>query len=179
MFASQRNWIPSRRYLRLIWNRPSLIAACTILLYALLSSGCDIQEQQDEFAEQASATPNGYAATDNTGRILSDDEDDWRTAPLFAGKVRVDPAYPNPVSGDFVTIPVTILDFNSIRGAIQLRAFGGSGHFIVLDEIPNAGSPGAYVFNFSPGLLGQNGLHRLYLFDSASEIISYGDLLVQ
>lgn len=160
------------------YYRP-LILVSVLGLVTVSYLGCDLQEQQDEFAEQASAPANGIASTDNTGQILSDDEDDWRTAPLFAGKVRVDPAYPNPVSGDFVTIPVTVLDYSAIRGVIQLRAFNGSGRFIVLDEIANASSPGAYILNFSSGLLGLTGLHRLYLFDGASEIISYGDLLVQ
>ncbi len=81
-------------------------------------TGCDSQEQQDEFVQDAGATPEGFARTDQTGLILDDDQNDWRVAPVYGGKVRFDPAYPNPVAASFVTIPVTILEFNSIQGGL-------------------------------------------------------------
>lgn len=153
---------------------------CTaVLAVAVFVGACDTHNQQDEFADRASATPSGYTNTGDGGQVISEDEDDWRTAPLFVGKVRVDPAYPNPVSTDFVTIPFTVLDFNAIRGGLEVRGFDSSGRFIVLDTEPGANNPGAYIFSFTPALLGRTGLHRLFIFDGFGEIVSYGDLLVQ
>jgi hypothetical protein len=72
-----------------------------------------------------------------------------------------------------------VLDFDAVRGGLILRAFNASGRFVLLDEERDATQPGAFIFSFSPALLGQTGLHRLYVFDGFGEIVSYGDLLVQ
>lgn len=150
-----------------------------LLVLALIAGACDTQGRQDEFAEGASRPPSGFVRTDADGKILSDDPDDWRTAPLFVGKVRIDPAYPNPSSGGFVTISFAVLDFNAVRGGLFLRAFDDNRRFIRLDEAPEATQPGSYVFSFSPALLGRTGLHRLYVFDGFNEIVSYGDLSLE
>lgn len=154
---------------------PRALLLCLVVLFA----GCDGQRLQEDFADAASRPAEGITRTDEAGRIVSEDEDDWRTAPLFLGKVRVDPAYPNPVSTQFVTIPFVILDFNAIRGGVVLRAFDANRRFIFLDSEEQATQPGSYILSFSPGLLGRKGLHRLYLFDGVGEIISYGDLELQ
>ena len=126
----------------------------------------------------ASVTPAGFVKTDTAGRIIEEDKDDWRVAPVYGGKVRFDPAYPNPVSIDFVTIPVTILEFNSIQGGLALRARDASGNLRTLDDILDAGDPGAYVFRFSPALLNRTGLVRIFIFDRLGELVSYGDLMI-
>jgi hypothetical protein len=142
-------------------------------------TGCDSQEQQDEFVQDAGGTPEGFARTDATGRILDDDENDWRVAPIYGGKVRFDPAYPNPVAGSFVTIPVTILEFNSIQGGLTLRARDASGSLRTLDDILDASDPGAYIFRFSPALLNRTGIVRIFIFDRLGELVSYGDVMIQ
>lgn len=158
-------------------NRLLFLILVTFLAGAFI--GCDSQQQQDDFVADAGKTPAGYVKTDNTGRIIEEDTDDWRVAPVYGGKVRFDPAYPNPVSIDFVTIPVTILEFNSIQGGLALRARDASGTLRTLDDILDAGDPGAYVFRFSPALLNRTGLVRIFIFDRLGELVSYGDLLVQ
>lgn len=145
----------------------------------LLTSGCDSQEQQDAFVQDASATPVDFARTDATGRILDDDADDWRVAPVYGGKVRFDPAYPNPAAGGFVIIPVTVLEFNAIQGGLALRARDASGRLRTLDDILDASDPGAYIFRFSPTLLNRTGLVRVFIFDRLGELVSYGDLMIQ
>lgn len=142
-------------------------------------AGCDSQEQQDEFVQDAGATPEGFAQTDDAGRILDDDQNDWRVAPIYGGKVRFDPAYPNPVVGSFVTIPVTILEFNSIQGGLTLRARDASGSLRTLDDILDTSDPGAYIFRFSPTLLNRTGLVRIFIFDRLGELVSYGDLMIE
>jgi len=158
---------------------PFLPLVLMVLVAGTLFTGCDSQEQQDEFVQDAGATPEGFARTDNTGRILQDDENDWRVAPIYGGKVRFDPAYPNPVAGEFVTIPVTILEFNSIQGGLTLRARDASGSLRTLDDILDASDPGAYIFRFSPTLLNRTGLVRVFIFDRLGELVSYGDLMIQ
>jgi hypothetical protein len=153
--------------------------AVFLLMAGAFIAGCDSQEQQDEFVQDASSTPDGFARTDNTGRILDDDENDWRVSPIYGGKVRFDPAYPNPVAGEFVTIPVTILEFNSIQGGLTLRARDASGSLRTLDDILDASDPGAYVFRFSPTLLNRTGLVRIFIFDRLGELVSYGDLMIE
>jgi hypothetical protein len=142
-------------------------------------TGCDSQEQQDEFVQDAGATPEGFARTDQTGLILDDDQNDWRVAPVYGGKVRFDPAYPNPVAASFVTIPVTILEFNSIQGGLTLRARDASGSLRTLDDILDTSDPGAYIFRFSPALLNRTGLVRIFIFDRLGELVSYGDLMIE
>ena len=158
---------------------PSGLPSLFLILALTLTAGCDSQQQQDEFVRDAGATPQGFVNTDATGRIINEDKDDWRVAPVYGGKVRFDPAYPNPVSIDFVTIPVTILEFNSIQGGLALRARDASGTLRTLDDILDASDPGAYIFRFSPALLNRTGLVRIFIFDRLGELVSYGDLMIQ
>ena len=150
-----------------------------LVLFLLTLSSCDSQQQQDDFEQSASNTPANFARTDSQGAIINDDKDDWRTAPIYGGKVRFDPAYPNPATIDFVTIPVTILEFNSIQGGLRLRARDANNVWRTLDDILDATDPGAYIFRFSPALLARTGLVRLFVFDQLGELVSYGDLMIQ
>ena len=153
---------------------PILIAAVLLVL----STGCDSQQQQDEFVASASRSPEGFVRTDETGAIIDEDEDDWRTAPVFLGKIRFDPPYPNPISGDFLTLPVTVLEFDAIQGGLVLRARDASGQLRLLDEVTDASSPGAYIFRFSPVILARTGLVRIFVFDRLGELITYGDVQI-
>ncbi|MBT4603538.1 MAG: hypothetical protein HOC28_10410 [Bacteroidetes Order II. Incertae sedis bacterium] len=78
-----------------------------------------------------------------------------------------------------MTIPVTILEFNSIQGGLSLRARDASGNLRTLDDILDSSDPGAYIFRFSPALLARTGLIRLFIFDRLGELVSYGDLMVE
>jgi len=129
--------------------------------------------------DDASLPASGYAQTNADGIILDDDKDDWRTSPVYGGKVRFDPAYPNPATADFVTVPVTVLEFNAVQGGLVLRARDSAGRLRTLDEIQSAADPGVYVFLFSPSILARTGLVRLFVFDRLGEVVTYGDLLVQ
>jgi len=154
----------------------------SILLALLITAtlaGCDSQEQQNNFVDDAGRAPSGFARTDDTGRILDDDMDDWRTAPVFAGKVRFDPAYPNPVGGEFVTIPVTVLEFNAVQGGLVLRGRDANGTLRTLDDLPEAAEPGVHAFLFSPSILARDGLVRVFVFDRVGEIVTYGDLFLE
>ena len=151
-----------------------------IFLALLLAVGaCDTTGQQDEFAKDAGRAPSGIAQTDAGGTIVSDDKDDWRTAPVFAGKISLRPAYPNPTPVDgFVTLPVTVTAFREIVGPLSIKVVR-QGLLYTLDAIDSPGEPGAYIFQFSAALIGARGLHRLYVFDGTGEIVSYGDVEIE
>lgn len=150
------------------------------MIIGFLGSGCDSQRDEiDAFIASANRAPMGFVRTDEIGTVIEEDRDDWRVSPIFAGRVSVSPAYPNPVSSGFVTIPVTVRDFSSVRGGLALWARDVSGRLRVLDEIPGADQPGVYVFNFAAALIGRTGLVRLFILDGTQEIVSYGDLLIE
>jgi hypothetical protein len=165
-------------------QRLSFIA---LFLFAAAAGGCDSQEAQLEFENDANMPPDGIVVTDEDGTIISDDPDDWRTSPSFAGIVRFDPAYANPTAGDLITVPVIVQQFNALPGGLELRGFDDTGRLTLLDDLPQATQPGAYTFVFSPSqfsitgdLAAARGLHRVFVFGirGSSEIISYGDILV-
>lgn len=155
---------------------PILLVAFVL---AIVSAGCDTQENTEAYVAAASREPVGYTKTDTQGTVTTEDQDDWRTAPIFIGKVRIDPAWPNPTRGTIVTIPVSVLEFEAVRGGLVLRTRDPSGRLSILDEIPDATSPGAYVFQFTPALIGRTGLVRLFVLDRFGELVSYGDLLLE
>lgn len=161
-----------------VTKRWFIILTTAVLLFV---TACDSQGEQDDFAADASATPSGFVRTIDGSEILDDDLDDWRTAPIYAGKVSIRPAYPNPAAfQDFATVPFSVTAFNSVVAPVQLKARrDGNGPLITLETIDQAGDPGSYAMTFSAARLGRTGLHRLFIFDAAGELVSYGDLMVQ
>ncbi|MEZ4698922.1 MAG: hypothetical protein R2834_01220 [Rhodothermales bacterium] len=160
----------------------SIVAVAAGLVLTLLSAGCDTQAAQEEFIDEANAPASGITIIlDDSfgGATCREDADDWRIAPVYNGVVFVDrPPAPNPVSGSLVTITIRVLQFDRVRGGLVLRSFGAANTLLVLDTILDATAPGEYIFQFSPSLLSANGIHRLFIFDSLGEIVSYGDLFV-
>lgn len=146
-------------------------------LVALLVLGCDTGALQDQFADDAGRVPAGYTATDRNGGVQEEDPDDWRTSPVYAGKVRLDPAFPNPNSGESVTLTVSILEFGGVQGGLYLRARQNNGALVLLDALQDD-APGTYLLTFSPAALARAGLVRVFLFDARGEIVSYGDVLL-
>jgi hypothetical protein len=93
--------------------------------------------------------------------------------------VLIDPAFPNPTApSGSVSIPVSVREFNSIQGGLELVSYDENGISRRLDEIRDARDPGAYVFTFNPGLLGVQGLIRLFIVDTRGTLVSYGDLFI-
>lgn len=148
-----------------------------VLVAAVLATGCDSGALQDKFAEEASRPPSGYTVTDRNGAVTNEDPDDWRTSPVYTGKVRVEPAFPNPTTGESITVTVSILEFDGVRGGLYLRARQPNGNLLLLDTVQDD-APGTYLLSFSPATIARSGLVRVFLFDSAGEIVSYGDVLI-
>lgn len=169
------------------------MAGLAVLLLGALAA-CDSGALQEEFRQEAEGPPSGITRMDESGRLVRNtsgdpvevDSTDWRTAPAFAGRVRFDPAYPNPTSGELVTIPFVVPFTNGVPGGLLIRGFSNTGRFVLLDDEPDAANSGAWSFVFSPALLSASGdvtsvrgLHRLFVFDFQGEIVSYGDLLIE
>ncbi|MEM9665558.1 MAG: hypothetical protein AAF970_11530, partial [Bacteroidota bacterium] len=128
--------------------------------------------------EDAFLAPSGFTETDVDGLVANTDQDDWRIAPAYTGLLRVSPAFPNPAGAVTINIPVNVFQFNRIAGGLALRTSDASGRLITLDTIPEAASPGGYVFAFSSLLLQPNALQRVFVFDGANRLVSYGDIRV-
>lgn len=150
-----------------------------VAVAVLISAGCDTAAQQKDFLDEAQATPSGITQTDQNGEVVSLDDDDWRTAPLFLARVEVEPAYPNPASGVVVTIPFRVLQPNEVSGGVYVRSFDADGDVIPLGESLETSGPGLYIITISPAQLGPTGLHRLFVTDVFGDLISYGDLDVR
>ena len=156
-----------------------LAAACVAALFWV--AGCDTQGAQDRFADEAARAPDGYTETNSSGEIINADADDWRTSPVYRGRITVDPAFPNPVSAEIVSLPLTIIGFDGVRGgALTIRAYDVDRVSLIglADPIEITG-PGSYSFRFSTGRLTTKGMHRVFVFDLGGELVTYGDLLVQ
>jgi len=157
-------------------NRLLSVAMSGALLLSL--TACDTQDQQEEFIRSADQVASGFTETNESGEIINEDLDDWRTAPVYIGSIRIDPAFPNPTAGEFVTIPLTVTLPGSIRGGLRVSAVDRNRRLVVLDELIEASDPGAYVFQFSALNL-DPGLQRVFIFDGFGELISYGDLMIE
>lgn len=160
---------------RLCWGVWLLI----LLSGLLLLSGCDTQDRQDEFAAEAGRPPAGFTETTAGGEVVAEDEDDWRTAPVYFGAVRVDPASPNPATaGDLISIPITTFPSDRVPGRLSLRALNNADRFFEIQSLELQGS-GLYGFSFDTAVLPRRGLQRVFLFDGVGELVSYGDILVE
>lgn len=144
-------------------------------------SACDTQGEQDDFARDASAPPSGFVRTTDGAEIIDDDLDDWRTAPVYAGRISFRPAYPNPASiDDFVTVPFSVTAFQEVAAPLQIKTVRESDRLLItLETVEEAADPGSYAFTFSAARVGSTGLKRLYIFDAAGELVSYGDLMIE
>ena len=156
-----------------------MIALRVVLALTMIAGigACDTAEEQHTFENQAFTDPIGFTRTTESGKIESEDEDDWRISPASHGRIIIEPAFPNPVpSGASVTIPVRVRFSDSVRGGLEVTTYDSNGIPRRLDSIRDAGDTGAYVFKFSPRVLAFKGLIRVFIVDTRGRLVSYGDL---
>jgi len=154
-----------------------------LTLAVLLLSGCNTRGEQSEFVARALQPPDGITATDVNGRGTgAEDPDDWRTAPLYAGRVVVEPAFPNPVVfGGQVTVGVTLLGFEGVPRGVRIDALRSDGQQLFeIARRPEVDQDGFFPIRFNlSAAVGEDGPVRLVLFDiGRNEIISYGDVQI-
>lgn len=175
--AKRGDHLSEQSPVKLLKSRDIRVAMSAVALCLVVA--CDTADLQREFLEDAQSAPSGFTQTDQNGGVLTTDEDDWRTAPVFVGRAIVDPAYPNPVSAGLVTVPFRILQFDELSGGVFVRAFDANGRLIPLGEMVETTGPGQYTITINPAQLGTTELHRLFVMDVFGELISYGDLDVR
>lgn len=154
-----------------------------LALVGLLLSGCNTRGEQSEFVAQALQPPDGITATDENGTVVgSEDPDDWRTAPLYAGRVAVKPAFPNPVAfGQQATIGVNLRVFEGVPRGVRIDALRSDGQQLFeITSRPEVNQAGFFSIRFNlSAAVGEEGLVRLVLFDiGRNEVISYGDVQI-
>ncbi len=150
-----------------------------IVIAVLGVSQCDTARLQDEFEADAFSTPSGYTQTDQSGQVVSADDDDWRVAPAFSGKIIVDPIYPNPSPGGLVVVPFRVLEADPSVVGIFVRAVRSDGSTIPLGESFDIQTPGFHDIRINPSIIGSVGLSRLFVVDNRGQLVSYGDIQVQ
>lgn len=164
----------------------ALALACGLALTSVLAA-CDTNVEQDAFFLDSERPPEGFTRTADGGAVDSShvDPDDWRVGPAFAGAVRVEPAWPNPVGRNgLVTLVVTDVFGDAIVGGLRLQGITNTAprQFVELDRDDSAGP--VYVFTFDPTRLrltaGDDAqLFRVRVFTQDAALITYGDVLVQ
>jgi len=160
-----------------------------IILFAAIIFGCSSSDEQREFERQAMQQPSGFTQTDASGAVTgSIDRDDWRIAPFFQGLVEIEPAYPNPVmTTESVNLEITVTGIESVSG-LRISVILDGGHFReIFSDLASPMNFGLMVVHFSPLELsrfqndadGARGLKRILIFDGSSNLISYGDIMVE
>ncbi len=158
-----------------------------VIIIAILLVACSsADEAQRKFEDNAFRSPRNITETNNAGDVISEDPDDWRTSPLFAGFVDVFPAFPNPTTGQTVTIELFVTGIGSVNG-LEVFRIDDRGRFrsLYFDErspLPVGFSQiiiNPIQFSESGTISGARGLHRVFIFDRRENLISYGDILVE
>ncbi len=155
--------------------------------FVLILAACSRNSAQDKFESDARKAPTGITRTDASGRILSNDPDDWRIGPMFQGFVDISvPAYPNPSQNQRITIDLIISGLESVNG-IEVYTRTALGEPLFLYEIPDRPIPiGVSQIFFDPISLSPFrtydnaiGIHRIYIYDRNGNLISYGDVEIE
>lgn len=158
----------------------------------ILAAGCDTGSAVADFEAAAAMPPAGITQTDENGNIVGNvDPDDWRTSPRFPS-VAVAPAYPNPVAVNFtgpVQIDVSVPFRESIAGGLELLIWDPrlpEPFPRLIDRIPAQAIFQLNTLSFTRSdvqttlnIVDPRGLYRLYIYDGAGRLVSYGDVRVE
>lgn len=146
--------------------------------------GCDVTNtgvNQEAFERDALETvPSEFTETDASGTVMSEDTDDWRTAPLYAvGRFEITQLpYPNPYAE-----PSGLSFSGFVEGASELvlRRLQSNGALVFLArEEPGAGTQPFFFTDDGTWFSGvQPGLHRLVVLDGRGRVVTYGDIQVE
>lgn len=159
-----------------------------ILISLFTWNGCSSDDDEQRlFERKAFQEPSGITRTNSSGAIQSEDSEDWRVSPFYAGLVQVDPAYPNPTFvTDRVNIHVTVNSIDVIRGLLVGVYDPAYGVRVIWSLYENPLPVGLEVIQLNTMQFGRfntiesaRGLHRVILFDGNENVLSYGDILVE
>lgn len=160
---------------------PFSIVAAVLFLFG---GGCDITNtaaNQEAFERDAlQKVPSGFTEITADGTVISEDPDDWRTAPLYAvGRFEIGQLpFPNPYAE---RSGLAFSGFAEGVGELVLRRLQSNGVLVGLDrDVLGSGTRG-FSFVDDGTWFGnvQPGLHRLVVLDGRGRIVTYGDIQVE
>jgi hypothetical protein len=165
---------------------PKFYSFLLISLLFAFTATCTRNDAQRDFEHEAYAGPRNYTQTTSQGEVISVDEDDWRTSPLFQGLIDIVPPYPNPVNtNEAIQFEVEVTGVQSVTGLEVLARFEDN-TFRTLYQSFETLQPGLSTFQINPMELAQfgnpegaRGLNRIFIFNSNQQMISYGDVMVE
>lgn len=148
---------------------------------------CATSTDQRDFERDALQDPAGITRTNAQGQVESQDDDDWRIAPLFQALIEVRPPFPNPATvGDRITFEISVTGVQAIEGIIVFERLNNGNLSELFTTVDTQSSTTFIVFELDPLLLqnfgngnGQIGLHRILIYDFNNQLISYGDIEIE
>jgi len=160
-----------------------------LIILVVAITACSPSEDQLQFEQEAYRLPVGFTETNDRGIVQREDIDDWRIAPMFYRLITVNPIYPNPTSGNDLRLQVYIERTEAIFGIEVVRFDPRSVTNPYLTIYRNTQAPLApgilnitipfqVIFPQYPSL-DDRGLHRIIVFDNRSNVITYGDLMLE
>lgn len=158
-----------------------------LLFSMFLLAGCVKNDAQREFEQEAYSTPSNFTETDpNSGEVLDNDPDDWRTSPIFQGLINVIPPYPNPAKTDqLIQFHMDVTGVQSVNGLEVLVRFD-DGTFRSLYDNFETLHTGYNDFRINPiefarfgSVEEARGLHRVFIYNGNQQLISYGDIMIE
>ncbi|SMO88870.1 hypothetical protein SAMN06265219_11437 [Gracilimonas mengyeensis] len=167
---------------------PRYFSVIVLSVFVILGAGCAQNSDQREFEQEAYGPPQNYTETSFDGEILSTDEDDWRTSPLYQGLVRIQqPPFPNPVNtSTVIRFNIYVTGVQSVNGIEVFTRYNNGEFSSPLYFDYETLSPGETEIQINPMELGRfnnvesaRGLHRIFIFTGNQQMISYGDVLVE
>ena len=152
-----------------------------------ISPACSSDNDQRDFEREAYSYPSGFTKTDEHGKVIENDPDDWRIAPLYQGLIsKVGPSSPNPLSfGSEADLDIFINSAQTTSFiSLEYRNVNDEWREIDYRELRSeAGTVNlkidSYLFSTSGSAESARGLNRVYLFDDNNHIISYGDIMIE
>jgi hypothetical protein len=156
------------------------------LIFVMLHGCSTADDAQRKFEDEAFREPSGFTRTEPSGTVVEEDPDDWRVGPLFQGFVEISPAFPNPTTGELVTIEILVTGLQAVNG-LEVTRLDNRGNFRLLyldDRIPLPTGLSTITFDpllFADGgtIANARGLHRVFIFDNRRNLVSYGDIKIE
>ncbi|MFN1834292.1 hypothetical protein AB2B38_003430 [Balneola sp. MJW-20] len=164
-------------------QRNLFLLSALIILFA----GCTRNDDQRAFEQQAYQPASGITQTNALGEVLSTDEDDWRTSPLFEGLINISPPFPNPArTNQAITFEIDVTGVQAVSGLEMIVWFSSNRFATIYFDNQSPLPPGLTTFQINPIELSEfgtietaRGTHRVILFDGNQQMISYGDIRVE
>ena len=146
-----------------------------VFLFVLGCDATSLGEAQRLFEFEAVSPPSGITETDADGRVVRDDPNDWRTAPLYATQFFLTfKPYPNPAAAtESVQFAAS---FSGASGALVPYRLSSQGDLVRIQGVTGSTEGTAPLFSFPAGQLGAVGLTRVVLLDLQGRIVTYGDI---